>query len=579
MHNNLVVSSIRPEGSTFKTWDKSRPVKSTSKWFRPVHIVEGPEGDLFVADWCDRQVNHYRNHEGQIDHRRGRVYRIRAKEAQQRESRSPSDLQAFLASYRGGDFDADTALKSSNVNIQRWAVRLLGDERKVSAEHGAKLIELAKTATDPGVLVQLAATARRLSAGVALPIVKALSKHGLEDKHLPLMIWWAVEEHCRGSIDEVMAMTRDKAWLKTEIARKIVLPRLIKRCAMEGTQDDYLRCAALLKVEGVNLSSDFRRAFSGRSMTTLPPELLEVLEAGGGLSRFEIGIRRGDEKVIKRALLLAGAGKDTKLIRIFGEVPHPLALPVLLKLSDGGSDRDRNAAIRSLKSYDDPSIAETLLRNLPRYDEVSRELALNVLASRADSALQMLEALAVDQIPPAELPILRSHQDARIDALLDGLGKEAPENADISRLSKILSTGTGRVKLGETIYQKRCIACHEMHDKGGDIGPGLTSYQRQDLDSLLLAIVAPSAEIREGYQTVIAYHVDGSVHQGFLLRQNDRQVVLNMLGGGERAWPKAEIKELKAVPISLMPAGLIDDLDDQAIRDLIAYLQTTTPPL
>ena len=33
------------------------------------------------ADWYDRQVNHYRNHEGQIDSGNGRIYRLRARDS------------------------------------------------------------------------------------------------------------------------------------------------------------------------------------------------------------------------------------------------------------------------------------------------------------------------------------------------------------------------------------------------------------------------------------------------------------------------------------------------------------------
>ncbi|NJO56811.1 MAG: hypothetical protein HC834_11370 [Rhodospirillales bacterium] len=37
-------------------------------------------------------------------------------------------------------------------------------------------------------------------------------------------------------------------------------------------------------------------------------------------------------------------------------------------------------------------------------------------------------------------------------------------------------------------------------NQGGDIGPDLTSFNRRDENNLLLAIVNPSAEIREGYR-------------------------------------------------------------------------------
>jgi cytochrome c1 len=34
---------------------------------------------------------------------------------------------------------------------------------------------------------------------------------------------------------------------------------------------------------------------------------------------------------------------------------------------------------------------------------------------------------------------------------------------------------------------------------------------------------------------------------------------------------------LKAVPVSLMPEGLLKDLSEQQVRDLFAYLRSTQP--
>ena len=77
LHNNLVMSEITPNGATFKTKDVERFITSDDPWFRPVMITDAPDGSLYIADWYDKQVNHYRNHEGQIDKKLGRIYRIR----------------------------------------------------------------------------------------------------------------------------------------------------------------------------------------------------------------------------------------------------------------------------------------------------------------------------------------------------------------------------------------------------------------------------------------------------------------------------------------------------------------------
>ena len=79
--NHVVMSRVLPDGSSFQTRDVGLAVSSRDPWFRPVDIKLGPDGALYIADWYDRQVNHYRNHEGQIDAGNGRIYRLRARDA------------------------------------------------------------------------------------------------------------------------------------------------------------------------------------------------------------------------------------------------------------------------------------------------------------------------------------------------------------------------------------------------------------------------------------------------------------------------------------------------------------------
>ena len=65
--NHVVMSQVRPDGSSVQTQDIGLAVSTDDSWFRPVDIKLGPDGALYIADWYDRQINHYRNHEGQID--------------------------------------------------------------------------------------------------------------------------------------------------------------------------------------------------------------------------------------------------------------------------------------------------------------------------------------------------------------------------------------------------------------------------------------------------------------------------------------------------------------------------------
>ncbi len=88
--NHVVTSRVLLDGSSFQTQDVGLAISSGDPWFRPVDIKLGPDGALFIADWYDRQVNHYRNHEGQLDSGNGRIYRLRARDSGARRSRSHS---------------------------------------------------------------------------------------------------------------------------------------------------------------------------------------------------------------------------------------------------------------------------------------------------------------------------------------------------------------------------------------------------------------------------------------------------------------------------------------------------------
>ena len=50
------------------------------------------------------------------------------------------------------------------------------------------------------------------------------------------------------------------------------------------------------------------------------------------------------------------------------------------------------------------------------------------------------------------------------------------------------------------------------------------------------------------------------------------KLVLRDLAQNSITLPRAEIKDLKAMPVSLMPEGITDALTDQQVRDLFAYL-------
>jgi putative heme-binding domain-containing protein len=65
---------------------------------------------------------------------------------------------------------------------------------------------------------------------------------------------------------------------------------------------------------------------------------------------------------------------------------------------------------------------------------------------------------------------------------------------------------------------------------------------------------------------------NGQSLMGLLRRQDANGIELKDLAGQSYTAKTADIASLSALPVSLMPEGLLGGLDDAALRDLFAYL-------
>ena len=94
---------------------------------------------------------------------------------------------------------------------------------------------------------------------------------------------------------------------------------------------------------------------------------------------------------------------------------------------------------------------------------------------------------------------------------------------------------------------------------------------------MLLSIVNPNAEIREGYENYLVTTKDDRTVSGFLVDQDNQVVVVRGLDGENAVLQRAQIGEMKPAGLSLMPNGLLESMPDQQVRDLFAYLRSTQP--
>jgi len=413
-----------------------------------------------------------------------------------------------------------------------------------------------------------------------------------------LLIWWAIEAHCQSNRDAVLGLFSDAAVWRLPLVQDHILEHVMRRFAMAGTRQDFATCAQLLRLspgpeQTARLISGFEAAFKGRSMAELPEALAEALAQTAGESVI-LGLRRGDPAATEQAIRAVAdpntpSDKKLSYVEILGELKVPKSEPVLLdQLTQTHNSSLQRAALTALQQFEQPEIAQVVLEQFTGLDEQGRAAALSLLASRPVWSLELLEAVDAGRIPakaisPDAVQKIKTYPDKRIAELVtkhctrERVPTTAEMQQQIVKSEATVANGAGNPYEGRKLFTMSCGLCHKLFSQGGQIGPDLTPYKRDDLPTMLLNIVNPSAEIREGYETYLVSTKDGRTLSGFLADKDNRVVVLRGLDGVNQVLPQDEIKEMKSTGVSLMPQGLLNSLSDQQLRDLFAYLQSAQP--
>jgi putative heme-binding domain-containing protein len=184
------------------------------------------------------------------------------------------------------------------------------------------------------------------------------------------------------------------------------------------------------------------------------------------------------------------------------------------------------------------------------------------------------------QVAQAGIRVMNStgrRDETLAGVLTKALGSE-PQHRTIADVAEIARgvREQGDPLRGEAIFRRPelgCVNCHAVKGKGGKIGPELSALgTAQPLDFIIGAILDPQKEIKEGYISTLVITKDDDEFQGYIVREDNREVVLrDTLQNKEIRIPRNSIK-LRKQSGSLMPSGLTDSLSKSEFRDLIRYL-------
>lgn len=126
----------------------------------------------------------------------------------------------------------------------------------------------------------------------------------------------------------------------------------------------------------------------------------------------------------------------------------------------------------------------------------------------------------------------------------------------------------------------RCASCHRFDGLGGDVGPDLTTVKNKfDARYILESIVEPSKVISDQYQSSIVITEEGRTFNGLVSKDGDKVIVYTAdIKAKPIEIPADQVDEIQPSPVSQMPQAMLNTLNPEEVRDLVAYLLSGGDP-
>jgi putative heme-binding domain-containing protein len=297
--------------------------------------------------------------------------------------------------------------------------------------------------------------------------------------------------------------------------------------------------------------------------------------------------------------VIGEAQSDTsrQLIRPLFE-RHDLRLSVLMVLAEAPQEEDRPLFVEGLESAPPETLAACvgaleqlsqteatprecvalvkLLRRLgsDRSEFPLREKVARLLARQARTDHDFVFGTA-GHVPQAEVMqrwtewAIATHPDESKELLGTG---GIDEQSLRERLAAV-DWNVGDVERGEFLFRNR--GCGQCHGNGKSLGPdllGVTSrFSREDL---FIAIALPNRDVSPRYQTVLVETKSGKTYSGLVVYESTDGILLRNGVAQTYRVDASDIASQRTLPNSLMPEGLLKDLDDRQLADLYAYLKS-----
>lgn len=165
------------------------------------------------------------------------------------------------------------------------------------------------------------------------------------------------------------------------------------------------------------------------------------------------------------------------------------------------------------------------------------------------------------------------------DIIETGVQPEGPGRRwTVDEAEPLMTNLVGRdLVKGKAMYAAvLCQSCHTMQGEGGVIGPDLTQLgTRFSPKDILVATINPSETISDQYHATVLELKEGGSIVGKLNDEDDTNYYLSQnpfAPDDIKSIPKSSVILKKNAEVSIMMPGLINRLNEEELKDLMAYL-------
>ena len=224
---------------------------------------------------------------------------------------------------------------------------------------------------------------------------------------------------------------------------------------------------------------------------------------------------------------------------------------------------------------------ENIVSN-PKREAALRQGALTAMTRSKNGARAVLTLAEKGKLPDDAKPLAAallhssSHKDIQDDA--DKLfPRPAAKGTKLPAVDKLVAM-KGDAARGRAVFTNatnQCSTCHVVNGQGSSYGPELSEIgAKLPKEALFTSIIYPNAGITMGFEGTILMTGDGDALDGIVISDTANEITLRRAGGITTPVKKSDVKERRPMKLSIMPEGLVQNMSQQDLVDLVEYLST-----